>query len=102
MSLWSLCENPFISPFSKIFSPLGGIIYAYHVHDPERYGVVEFDAQGKVLSIEENPMLTSENPEFERIISGTLRSLPRLQPALKRGMPVSARFRIPLVIQTHE
>ena len=35
--------------------PEGGIIYAYHVHDPERYGVVDFDAQGNVLSIEEKP-----------------------------------------------
>lgn len=35
--------------------PDGGIIYAYHVHDPERYGVVDFDANGKVLSIEEKP-----------------------------------------------
>lgn len=35
--------------------PDGGIIYAYHVHDPERYGVVEFDTDGKVLSIEEKP-----------------------------------------------
>ncbi len=36
-------------------NPDGGIIYAYHVHDPERYGVVEFDAAGKVVSIEEKP-----------------------------------------------
>lgn len=35
--------------------PDGGIIYAYHVHDPERYGVVDFDSDGKVLSIEEKP-----------------------------------------------
>lgn len=35
--------------------PDGGIIYAYHVQDPERYGVVEFDSQGRVLSIEEKP-----------------------------------------------
>jgi glucose-1-phosphate thymidylyltransferase len=33
----------------------GGLVYAYHVRDPERYGVVEFDQQGKVLSIEEKP-----------------------------------------------
>ena len=36
-------------------NPDGGIIYAYHVTDPERYGVVDFDATGKVLSIEEKP-----------------------------------------------
>ena len=36
-------------------NPDGGIIYAYHVHDPERYGVVEFDNKGNVRSIEEKP-----------------------------------------------
>jgi glucose-1-phosphate thymidylyltransferase len=36
-------------------NPDGGIVYAYHVHDPERYGVVAFDETGKVLSIEEKP-----------------------------------------------
>ncbi len=35
--------------------PDGGIIYAYRVHDPERYGVVEFDEYGKAISIEEKP-----------------------------------------------
>jgi glucose-1-phosphate thymidylyltransferase len=42
-------------------NPDGGIVYAYHVHDPERYGVVEFDATGKVLSIEEKPTAPKSN-----------------------------------------
>ena len=33
----------------------GATVFAYHVHDPERYGVAEFDAAGKVLSLEEKP-----------------------------------------------
>jgi glucose-1-phosphate thymidylyltransferase len=42
-------------------NPDGGIVYAYHVHDPERYGVVEFDTTGKVLSIEEKPTEPKSN-----------------------------------------
>lgn len=42
-------------------NPDGGIIYAYHVHDPERYGVVDFDKDGKVLSIEEKPAQPKSN-----------------------------------------
>ena len=33
----------------------GATVFAYHVHDPERYGVVKFDAQGKAISLEEKP-----------------------------------------------
>ena len=42
-------------------NPDGGIIYAYHVLDPERYGVVDFDKDGKVLSIEEKPAQPKSN-----------------------------------------
>ena len=42
-------------------NPDGGIIYAYHVNDPERYGVVDFDKYGKVLSIEEKPKEPKSN-----------------------------------------
>ncbi len=42
-------------------NPEGGIIYAYHVQDPERYGVVEFDKKGKAISIEEKPHKPKSN-----------------------------------------
>jgi glucose-1-phosphate thymidylyltransferase len=47
-------------------NPEGGIVYAYHVHDPERYGVVEFNEEGKAISIEEKP----ENPKSSFAVPG--------------------------------
>lgn len=41
--------------------PDGGLVFAYHVSDPERYGVVDFDADGRVLSIEEKPSKPKSN-----------------------------------------
>ncbi len=46
--------------------PDGGVVYAYSVNDPERYGVVEFDADNKVISIEEKPT----NPKSNYAVPG--------------------------------
>ncbi|HMB64813.1 MAG TPA: glucose-1-phosphate thymidylyltransferase RfbA [Eudoraea sp.] len=46
--------------------PDGGIIYGYHVTDPERYGVVEFDKSGNAISIEEKP----HNPKSNYAVPG--------------------------------
>lgn len=42
-------------------NPKGGVVFAYHVNDPQRYGVVEFDKHNKVISIEEKPKLPKSN-----------------------------------------
>ena len=47
-------------------NPDGGVIFAYQVHDPERYGVVEFDKANNVLSIEEKP----EQPKSNYAVPG--------------------------------
>jgi glucose-1-phosphate thymidylyltransferase len=46
---------------SEHIAPDGGLVFAYHVSDPERYGVVEFDADNNVLSIEEKPTKPKSN-----------------------------------------
>ncbi len=64
----------------------GGVVFGYKVHDPERYGVVEFDAQCRVLSIEEKPT----TPKSKYAVTG-LYFYDNQAPAIARTLTPSAR-----------
>ena len=55
-----------IKPLETCLDVNGGIIFGYHVNDPKRYGVVEFDSDFKAISIEEKP----ENPKSNYAVPG--------------------------------
>ncbi len=66
-----LGDNIFYGKFNFLYDAFanhdsGGTIFAYHVTDPKRYGIVEFDKSGKVLSIEEKP----KNPKSNYAVPG--------------------------------
>ena len=50
-----------IKPLETCLDVNGGIIFGYHVYDPKRYGVVEFDSDFKAISIEEKPEIPKSN-----------------------------------------
>jgi glucose-1-phosphate thymidylyltransferase len=58
--------NGLTEALQKSTNPNGGIVYAYHVQNPQRYGVVEFNKDNKVISIEEKPL----NPKSNYVVPG--------------------------------
>ena len=74
--------------FQKAFSEFkgGATIFGYHVNDPERYGVVDFDAQGRAISIEEKP----QHPKSNYAVPG-LYIFDNQVVALTKAMKPSAR-----------
>lgn len=61
------------------------------------------DKEGKItiLEIVKDNEIDGQMPEFEGIVRQSLKNMPPLAPALKRGIPVSAKFRLPIVLNTN-
>ncbi|MDP2088823.1 MAG: hypothetical protein Q8J84_05425 [Flavobacteriaceae bacterium] len=62
--------------------------------------VVDNLGKTKLSSIQKTANVTQNLPKLDSIISSGLQNLPTLQPAIKRGIPVSAEFSLPIIIKT--
>ncbi|MGB3151488.1 MAG: hypothetical protein WBB27_12580 [Maribacter sp.] len=60
------------------------------------------DAEGRIviIDIEKDAAILKQMPEFDGIVSQSLKNIPAIAPALKRGIPVSTKFRIPIQLNT--
>ena len=63
--------------------------------------LIDQDGKISVLNIEKDKAIDDQMPEFNGIVSQSLKNLPTLAPALKRGIPVSAKFRIPIILNSN-
>lgn len=64
--------------------------------------LVDQDGQVSVLFIEKDEAIDEQMPEFNQLITQGLEDLPPLAPALKRGIPVKTKFRIPIILNTNQ
>lgn len=62
--------------------------------------VVDTTGKIEILSIERSKQIIQQQPDFDKIITESLLSVPQIAPALKRGMPVKVKFRIPIELNT--
>ena len=62
--------------------------------------MVDFNGEISVLEVQRNEDIENQIPEFRSIITRSLIGLPPLSPALKRGVPVSSKFRIPIIVNS--
>ena len=81
--------------FQRVFADfkVGATIFGYHVHDPERYGVVEFDAAGKAVSIEEKPKCPKSNyavPGLYLYDNEVVSIAKHLKPSLRGELEITA------------
>jgi hypothetical protein len=63
--------------------------------------LVDYKGEISVLEVQRNQDIENQIPEFRTIITQSLKGLPPLSPALKRGVPVSSKFRIPIIVNSN-
>lgn len=63
--------------------------------------LVDYKGEISVLEVQRNQDIENQIPEFRSIITQSLKGLPPLSPALKRGVPVSSKFRIPIIVNSN-
>ena len=94
-------EQELFSHFSKTIQEFEFVL----TKDIDTTVLVDFliDQEGRitVTAIEKDRAIDSQMPEFDGIVIQSLKGLPSIAPALKRGIPVSAKFRIPIVLHSH-
>ncbi|WP_027078142.1 hypothetical protein [Maribacter antarcticus] len=62
--------------------------------------VIDSDGDIAILDIEKDRFILNQMPEFDGIVTQSLKTVPEIAPALKRGIPVSTKFRIPIQLNT--
>jgi len=62
--------------------------------------IIAYDGEARIDSLEVDSSVVEQLPEIQAWIQQSINSLPEIYPATKRGIPVTTKFRIPLVIQT--
>jgi len=62
--------------------------------------VIDTDGDIEILDIEKNAFILKQMPEFDGIVVQSLKTVPEIAPALKRGIPVKTKFRIPIRLNT--
>lgn len=62
--------------------------------------VIAVDGRINIITIDKDASIVKQMPEFDGVVSQSLKNIPAIAPALKRGIPVSTKFRIPIQLNT--